>query len=199
MVQQTTSDRLDRILEKWRRSRPDIDFSTFEVGTRVLRAAHYLQAGLDRIAAGYGLAHQGDLDVLTQLDLLGPQTPSMLAQDLLLTSGGMTVRLNRLQGAGLIERKPNPDDGRGVLVYLTPKGRELAQDALVALSQAHAAVIAKLDPADSTNVNRMLRALLSGLGDVPTFTPSVTAGLRPSNRRPKSPAVARWENEGGST
>src|SRR5688572_28416458 len=108
MDQKSMSDRLDRILERWKTSRPDLDFSPLEVGTRVLRAAHFLQRRLDRIAAAYGLSHQGDLEVLTELDLVGPLTPSQLAEDLLLTSGGMTVRLNRLQDAGLIERQPNP-------------------------------------------------------------------------------------------
>ena len=118
MEQKSMSDRLDRILERWKTSRPDLDFSPLEVGTRVLRAAHFLQTRLDRIAAAYGLSHQGDLEVLTELDLVGPLTPSQLAEDLLLTSGGMTVRLNRLQEAGLIERQPKPPDGRGVLIHL---------------------------------------------------------------------------------
>lgn len=97
---------------------PDLDFSPLEVGTLVLRAAHFLQAKLDRIAAAYGLSHRGDLEVLTELDLVGPLSPSEPAEDLLLTSGGMTVRLSRLQEAGLIERQPKPQDGRGVLIHL---------------------------------------------------------------------------------
>lgn len=186
------TDRLDRILERWRASRRDLDFSALEMGTRVLRAAHFLQDRLDRVAAAYGLSHQGDLEVLTQLDLVGPQAPSMLADDLLLTSGGMTVRLNRLQNAGLIERTPNPMDGRGVLIHLTPTGKELTDDALTAHLQAHAAIIATLEPAERTDLNRLLRALLSGLGDIPTFTPSITAKGKRSN------GEARWENEGGA-
>lgn len=190
MERQIISDRFDRMLEKWHASRPEVDFSSFEVGTRILRAAHYLQARLDRTAAGYGLAHQGDLDVLTQLDLVGPQSPSMLARDLLLTTGGMTVRLNRLQDAGLIERKPNPDDGRGVHVHLTSRGRALAQDALVALEEVHRAITASLQPSDSKQVNGLLRALLSALGDVPTFIPSIVVERKPSIPRPKTPGEA---------
>lgn len=168
------TDRLDRILEKWKTSRPHLDFSPLEVGTRVLRAAHFLQARLDRIAAAYGLGHRGDLEVLTELDLVGPLTPSKLAEDLLLTSGGMTVRLNRLQGAGLIERQSNPHDGRGVLIHLTPTGKDLAEDALTALLQAQAAIAGTLKPSDRTHLTRLLRTLLTELGDTPAFNPPIT-------------------------
>jgi DNA-binding MarR family transcriptional regulator len=169
----STIDRLDRILYKWRTSRPEIDFSPLEMGTRVLRAAHFLQARLDRIAAAYGLSHQGDLEVLTELDLVGPLTPSVLAEDLLLTSGGMTVRLNRLQTAGLIERRPNPHDGRGVLIHLTPVGRDLAQDALATLLQAQTEIVGSLEPSDRDDLIRLLRTLLTRLGDTPAFSPTI--------------------------
>lgn len=172
MEQKSMSDRLDRILERWKTSRPDLDFSPLEVGTRVLRAAHFLQTRLDRIAAAYGLSHQGDLEVLTELDLVGPLTPSQLAEDLLLTSGGMTVRLNRLQDAGLIERQPNPQDGRGVLIHLTQTGRDLAEDALTTLLVAQTAIIETLEPSDRTHLSRLLRTLLTGLGDTPAFSPT---------------------------
>jgi DNA-binding MarR family transcriptional regulator len=169
----STTDRLDHILETWRTSRPDIDFSPLEVGSRVLRAAHFLQARLDRIAAAYGLSHQGDLEVLTELDLIGPLTPSELAEDLLLTSGGMTVRLNRLQAAGLIERQPNPHDGRGVLVHLTPAGKELAEDALTTVLQAQTEIVGSLEPSDRNQLSQLLRSFLTRLGDIPAFSPTV--------------------------
>ena len=61
------ADRMDDILEEWGRRRPDLDTSGLEVVSRVLRAAHFLQGALDDIAASYGLSHQGDLDVLTEI------------------------------------------------------------------------------------------------------------------------------------
>lgn len=166
-------DRLDQILERWKRSRPDLDFSPLEVVTRVLRASHFLQTRLDRIAAAYGLSHRGDLEVLTELDLVGPLAPSQLAEDLLLTSGGTTVRLNRLQAGGLIERHPNPQDGRGVLVHLTPAGEDLAKDALASLLEAQTAITVTLAPSDRSELTRLLRTLLTVLGDTPAFSPSI--------------------------
>ena len=163
------SDRSDHILERWKKSRPDLDFSALEVVTRVLRAAHFLQSRLDSNAASYGLSHRGDLEVLAEL------TPSELADILLLTSGGMTVRLNRLQELGLIERQPNPLDGRGVLIHLTKAGKDLAEDALITLLQGQTASIAKLHPSDRYDLAQLLRSLLIELGDTPPFIPTVVA------------------------
>lgn len=169
------TDRLDHMLDRWRASRPDVDFSPLEVGTRLLRAAHYLQARLDGIAAAYGLSHRGDLETLTELDLVGPLTPSQLAEDLLLTSGGMTVRLNRLQTTGLIERRPNPRDGRGVLIHLTPAGKDLARDALATVLQTQSVIVGMLEPSDRGDLGRLLRTLLTELGDTPAFSPTIVA------------------------
>lgn len=168
-------DRLDLILERWRASRSDVDFSPLEVVTRVLRAAHFLQARLDRIAAAYGLSHRGDLEVLTELALVGPRTPSELAEALLLTTGGMTVRLNRLQATGLIERQPNPDDGRGVLIHLTLAAGDLADDALATLVGAQEEMIETLELSQRDELAALLRTLLVGLGDIPAFRPTIVA------------------------
>ncbi|MFP3883686.1 MAG: MarR family winged helix-turn-helix transcriptional regulator [Actinomycetota bacterium] len=170
---QSTTDRFDHILDRWKTSKPDVDFSPLEVGNRVLRAAHLIQTRLDGIAGAYGLSHRGDLETLTELDLVGPLTPSELAEDLLLTTGGMTVRLNRLEKAGLIERQPNPKDGRGVLVHLTKVGKEVANDALTTLLQAHSAMVGTLKKSDQGNLARLLRSLLVRLGDTPAFSPAV--------------------------
>jgi len=176
-------DRVDNIIREWRRRRPDLDFSPLEVVSRLLRAAHFLQVRLDEIAAAYGLSHTGDLDVLTNLDRAGPpheRTPSELAEAQLVTAGGMTVRLNRLQRAGLIERRPNPDDGRGVLVRLTSIGQELARDALATLIEVQEAGIRGLEPSQRTIMAGLLRELLVALGDIPAFRPSIVARRGPA-------------------
>lgn len=175
------ADRMDDILEEWGRRRPDLDTSGLEVVSRVLRAAHFLQGALDDIAASYGLSHQGDLDVLTEIYRMSPErdlTPTELAGALLLTAGGMTVRLHRLQDAGLIVRTPNPRDGRGVFVRLTPAGTEIAEHALSTLLDAQVTSIEGLDETERTQLASLLRKVLEDLGDVPAFRPpiSVTRG-----------------------
>lgn len=171
------ADRMDDILEEWGRRRPDLDTSGLEVVSRVLRAAHFLQGALDDIAASYGLSHQGDLDVLTEIYRTSPErdlTPTELAGALLLTAGGMTVRLHRLQDAGLIVRTPNPRDGRGVFVRLTPAGTEIAEHALSTLLDAQVRSIAGLGEAERTDLAGLLRKVLEGLGDVPAFRPPIS-------------------------
>ena len=169
-------DRVDSIIREWNERRPNLEFSPLEIVARVIRAAQFLQTRLDGIAEAYGLSHTGDLDVLTDLDRAGPphqRTPSELAETLLLTTGGMTVRLNRLQQAGLIERLPNPRDGRGVLVRLTPIGKALAEDALATLLDTQAASLGTLKPPEQAQLADLLRALLQGLGDTPAFRPAI--------------------------
>jgi DNA-binding MarR family transcriptional regulator len=167
------TDRVDAMLTRGESSRPDLDFSPLEVSNRVLRAAHLIQTRLDDIAAAYGLSHRGDLETLTELDLVGPLSPSELAEDLLLTSGGMTVRLNRLQSAGLVERHPNPRDGRGVFVHLTPAGSVLVNDALKTVLDTHSAIVGTLQNSERERLEGLLRTLLTQLGDKPPFIPSV--------------------------
>lgn len=113
--------------------------------------------------------------MLTELELVGPLTPSALAETLLLTTGGMTVRLHRLEALDLIQRQPNPRDGRGVLVRLTRAGKDLAEDALRSLLQAQTASIGSLAPAERNDLIKLLRNLLIGLGDTSPSIPTVVA------------------------
>lgn len=170
------NDRVDNIIQEWRERRPELDFTSSKVVTRLLRAAHYVQARLDDIAAAYGLSHTGDLDVLLDLDRADPdrgRTPTELAEIQLVTPGGMTVRLNRLQQAGLIERRPNPSDGRGVLIRLTPLGRDLARDALAPVIDTQTDSLRSLGTSDQYALADLLRDLLVSLGDVPPFRPAL--------------------------
>ena len=170
------TDRVDNLIQEWRERRPELDFTSSEVVTRLLRAAHYVQARLDDIAAAYGLSHTGDLDVLLDLDRADPdrgRTPTELAEIQLVTPGGMTVRLNRLQQAGLIERRPNPSDGRGVLIRLTPLGRDLARDALAPVIETQTDSLRSLGTSDQYALADLLRDLLVSLGDVPPFRPAL--------------------------
>lgn len=172
------SDRVDMIMRQWQDTAPDVDLSPLEIVTRLVRAAHFLQSRMDRVAAAYGLSHRGDLDVLAELYRGGPPyetSPSLLAEGLLLTAGGMTIRLNRLQGLGLLDRHPNPLDGRGILVRLTNTGEELVDDAFKTLLKSQRESIELLNRSDRTELAHLLRVWLVALGDVPAFRPAIVA------------------------
>jgi MarR family transcriptional regulator, organic hydroperoxide resistance regulator len=70
-----------------------------------------------RAADALGL-HPTDMQFVNLLDLLGPMTPGALAQWSGLSSGGVTVVLDRLESAGYVRREPNPDDRRSLLIHL---------------------------------------------------------------------------------
>jgi MarR family transcriptional regulator, organic hydroperoxide resistance regulator len=61
-----------------------------------------------------------DMQCINVLDLMGPSTPGELARSTGLTTGGVTVMLDRLEKSGYVKREPNPRDRRSVLVRLNP-------------------------------------------------------------------------------
>ena len=162
------TDYVSGLIADWARERPGLNTAPMEVVNRLLRAGQLLQARLDAVAAAYGLSHKGDLDVLTALRRMGPpyeQTPSQLARGVQLTTGGMTNRLDRLESAALVARRPDPADRRGVLVGLTDEGKQIMDDAFEAALAEQERVLAALAPDDRAALAGMLERLLVSLGD----------------------------------
>jgi DNA-binding MarR family transcriptional regulator len=162
------SDYVTGLVADWARERPELDTSSMEVVGRLLRVGQILQHRLDAVAARYGLSHKGDLDVLTALRRMGPpyeQTPSRLAKGVQLTTGGMTNRLDRLEAANLVARRPDPSDRRGVLVYLTDDGQRVVDNALEAIVAEQEALIGTLSARERATIAGMLGQLLTSLGD----------------------------------
>ncbi len=125
------ADLIDRMNEAWRRERPDLDPSPLEVVGRVIVLAKYLEKSVEAALAKHDLT-LGQFDILATLrrqGAAGQLTPGQLMESVMLTSGGMTNRLDRLEKAGWIERKADPSDRRGVIVGLTAKGRKLIDSA----------------------------------------------------------------------
>jgi DNA-binding MarR family transcriptional regulator len=72
-----------------------------------------------KVADHFGL-HLTDMQSMNLLDLLGPVTPGKLAACTGLSTGGVTVMLDRLEKAGFVKREPNPNDRLSVLVRVNP-------------------------------------------------------------------------------
>src|SRR5207302_6376874 len=122
-------DHVQHVLEQWRREAPELDRSPFGVVGRISRLAQLLQAELEPVFAAYGV-NGGEFDVLAALRRAGRPyrlTPTELSTALIVTSGGMTKRLNGLEGRRLIRREPDPHDGRSTAVRLTPAGKRLVE------------------------------------------------------------------------
>ena len=86
-----------------------------------------------------------------------------LSRALLLSSGAMTNRLDRLEGAELIRRIPDPRDRRGVLVELTPKGVATIDGAVTEQAAKEIDVLSALSPRELTTLNQLLRKVLGSL------------------------------------
>lgn len=154
-------DRIDRTRAEWAREEPDLDTSPMEVIGRVLRVAHLADARIRPVLRRTGL-DRGAFDVLATLRRAGHPyrlTPTVLYQELVLTSGAVTHRVDALARAGLVERVPDPNDRRSSLVALTGRGRAVVDDAMAAHMRCEAEMIAGM-PGDS---RRALAVLLRHL------------------------------------
>src|SRR5262245_47675119 len=101
-------DVIDQLLAAWREARPDLDPSPLGVVGRVIVLAQHLEESVERALAKHNLT-LGQFDILATLrrkSSRGGLTPSQLLESVLLSSGGMTARLDKLEEAGLIVRTP---------------------------------------------------------------------------------------------
>ena len=156
-------DGVDRIVEQWGRERPDLDTTAMAVFGRVYRLARLSGDAVEREYAAYGLGRP-EFDVLATLRRSGePLSPGRLAAAMMLSSGGTTARLDRLERAGLVERSPDPDDRRGVLVSLTARGAELVDGAVAAGLRRQQELLAHLSPTQQDRLNALLRQALAPL------------------------------------
>ncbi len=166
-------DHVDRIMEQWRRERPELDTSASEVMARILRAARSVELAIAEVFARFGI-NRGEFDVLASLRRSGPPFalgPSRLSEGLLLSTAAMTNRIDRLERLKLVRRRGDVNDRRQIQVELTDRGRELIDEAFPALIDEEERMFAALPAADREALGRHLRELLVSWD---------TGGARPS-------------------
>lgn len=157
-----SADDVDRIVDAWQRERPDLDVEPLHVLSRISRLAKQHDRVRSSAFAEHGL-DGWEFDVLAALRRAGDPyelTPGQLVAETLVTSGTMTTRVDRLIGRGLVLRRPDPRDRRGVLVQLTPSGRDVVDGALSTLLTHEQRLVAALSPKDRAVLPEMLRRLL---------------------------------------
>jgi DNA-binding MarR family transcriptional regulator len=175
-------DDVDRIVDAWRRERPDLDVEPLHVLSRISRLARRLD--LDRVQAFAQHDLEGwEFDVLSALRRAGDPyelSPGQLVRQTLVTSGTMTNRVDRLERRGLVERSPSPTDRRGVIVRLTGEGARTVDAAMADLLTRERTLLAELSGRDRTDLADKLRRLLGPFetetnpGTIPTTTPDTT-------------------------
>ena len=155
------ADEVDRIVDAWESQRPDLDFSPLHVLSRVDRLAKHLDRARQAAFRGSEL-EPWEFDVLSALRRAGSPyqlSPKSLLQQTLVSSGTMTNRIDRLVERGLVERRTDPNDGRGILVVMTAEGVRRADAAIALLLEAERELLAKLSKADQERVAGLLRKL----------------------------------------
>ena len=154
-------DEVDRIVDAWARERPDLDFSPLQVLSRVGRLSRHLERARRAAFAASDL-ESWEFDVLSALRRAGTPyqlSPKALLQQTLVSSGTMTNRIDRLVERELVERRTDPNDGRGILVVMSSRGQERADRAIRELLDAERALLDALSPVDQERLASLLRKL----------------------------------------
>lgn len=160
-------DHVDRILAQWRQERPDLDVQPMALIGRMKRIHDRLSTGLQKVFAAHGL-NGASFDVLATLRRSGEPyalSPSELVEWTMVTSGTMTNRLDRLESAGLIERRPNPKDGRGTVVALTHQGLRMIDQVVSEHVTNQHALVSGLDAASMAQLDCLLKGWLAALDE----------------------------------
>jgi len=163
---ETTTDRsdpVDAVIADWKAVRPNLDPSPLGLVGRVLVLADQLQRSVDAALAKHSLT-LGLFDILATLRRNGKRggmTPGQLLKSVVLSSGGLTSRLDKLEAAGLLERADDPDDRRGVVVTLTAKGRRVIDAATATRFEEAKRSLPPLASDDRQALEGMLRVWLS--------------------------------------
>ncbi|MEV6304376.1 MarR family transcriptional regulator [Actinoplanes sp. NPDC051861] len=160
-------DTVDEIAEAWDRELAGVVGTELALAKRAARVAGLMNGPVEEQLTRLGLT-RAEYEILAVLRASGPpyrMRPSLLAQRLLLTSGGTSNVLRRLSAAGLIDRDPDPADARSSPVRLSPSGVKLAEDAVRAASAAQAIRLRDVPPEVTDAAISALRNLLLALGD----------------------------------
>lgn len=160
-------DHVDRILDQWRRERPGVDVSGMAVIGRLTRLERVIRPRLNAVFAEHDL-ESWEFDVLATLLRNGEPhqlTPGQLLDSMMITSGAMTNRIDRLEQRGFVTRTRSPIDGRQVLVTLTKQGMRKVDDALVDHARNELTMIDALDDDQRGQLIDLLRVLHHAIVD----------------------------------
>lgn len=156
-------DEVDRLVAAWRAERPDLDVEPLQVLSRISRLAKHLDRARRAAFAEHGL-EPWEFDVLTALRRAGQPyelSPGALLRATLVTSGTMTNRIDRLAQAGLVRRRPDPEDRRGVLVSLTDAGLARVDAAFTDLIRREHTLLSSLEAGQQHTLAGLLRTMLA--------------------------------------
>lgn len=191
-------DAIDRIVQQWNRERPNLDVSPTHVLQRISRIFMLQSASFAAIFDRYGITF-GEFEVLAALLRSGPpfqMSPTRLVDAVVLSSGAMTNRIDRVEALGLVERLPDPSDRRGTLVALTREGLKTVDAAVVDHLANEVRLLGALSANERRTIARLLRKLLlsepfAELDSSRTVDQGVRTATRRARSRAKTPRATR--------
>ena len=158
-------DHVGRLIALCRRETPDIPLDGMEILSRARRLDRLSRFWIDAVFEKHGL-DTGEFDVLASLQRIGAPyalQPTELNRSLMITSGGLTDRLNRLTKKGLVRRVDDPVDRRSLIVALTPLGLRTIRAAYEEDMRVEAELLAPLAPDERTSLAALLAKILVDL------------------------------------
>ncbi|HEY6285875.1 MAG TPA: MarR family transcriptional regulator [Ktedonobacteraceae bacterium] len=161
----THEDHVNRILTQWAAERPDLDVSPMGIVGRISRLSLVVEKELEPVFVQFGL-NNWSFDMLATLRRAGVPyrlSPTELFRSMMVTSGTMTNRIDRLTEKGLVRRVPDPEDRRGILVEMTQEGRKLIDLALISHVANEAQLLQPLSLEEQQTLATLLHKWLSSL------------------------------------
>src|ERR1700675_2430960 len=156
-------DLTDRGVGGWHGARPDLEIGALQVTGRLSRIGPLLAKRQESVFGRFGL-NRGEGGALSALRIAGPPyrlSPTRLSRGLMLSSAGVTSRIDRLERRGFVRRLADPDDRRGVIIELTDEGREVVDAAVAAIAISDRQLLERLDPRGGEQLEGLLRKLLA--------------------------------------
>src|SRR4051794_13452840 len=165
MAHDSGADEVDALVDAWRRERADLDLAPVEVFSRISRLSRLLDRARREAFTAHAI-EPWEFDVLAALRRAGKPyrlSPGQLLRETMVTSGTMTNRIDRLGARSLVERSPDPNDRRGVLVGLTTAGKRAVDGAFESLPDSERDLLAELSAAERRDLAGLLKRLMSPL------------------------------------
>lgn len=156
-------DAIDRVVEQWAKEKPELETESMAMMGRVMRITKYMETQVAVLHKKYDMK-MGEFDVLATLRRSGKPyrlTPSELIDSMMLTSGAMTNRLDKLEGKGLIKRAHSKEDRRSVTVELTKDGLLLIEKMISEHVETQDKLVKSLTSSQKRNINQLLKTWLS--------------------------------------
>jgi DNA-binding MarR family transcriptional regulator len=156
------ADSIDELMQAWERERPDLESWPFAIFGRIWRLSANLLGNAEHWLSPIGLTFES-FSVIVTLRRGGPpfeMNPTALYRESLLSSGAITNRIDRVEAQGLVKRLPDPNDRRGTIVRLTPRGRALADRAIKLHFESLAKSLGGLDKSERAQLTALLGKLL---------------------------------------